>query len=247
LSCHLATPDWSLRSEAELDTVGAAIFQKSTKTQYSSALKVLFTAIGKSHYSTHLIRRSAAMWAGQCGADMLCIRNLGRWVSIKNLALALDTPQRTRVPALPVASFHLLPNANPLHLLDSGRRTRLRRLVAISLKTILCPKPPFLLRAFSPCVEMAYLTMCSSALRLKVSGLKICLPLPWCRNCLLSRKRRTSTFESCVGGSLVDDRSTGAVPASVVRVLVVLIQLVVVVVSRSVAIILYSFIYVRYH
>ena len=51
---------WSLRSEAELDTVGAAIFQKSTKTQYSSALKVLFTAIGKSHYSTHSIRRSAA-------------------------------------------------------------------------------------------------------------------------------------------------------------------------------------------
>ena len=52
--------------------------------QYRLDLKNLFTACGFD-YSSHSVRRSAAQWARRCGADLVNIRNVGRWVSFKSL------------------------------------------------------------------------------------------------------------------------------------------------------------------
>jgi hypothetical protein len=50
-------------------------------------LKRLFKAAGLPDCSSHSIRCSAAQWARRCGTDITVVRNVGRWVDLKNLFL----------------------------------------------------------------------------------------------------------------------------------------------------------------
>jgi hypothetical protein len=77
---HWVLTHWSMRDDLGND--GAAIFEKMSADTYQKNVVLLFNAAGFQGCSSHSVRRSAAQWAGRCGANVNTIKNIGRWLCL---------------------------------------------------------------------------------------------------------------------------------------------------------------------
>jgi hypothetical protein len=84
---HWLYTHWVLRKPADRDIEGAPIFTPMDSRTYQKALRQLFKGAGVEceACSSHSVRRSAAQWAGRCGANIVTIKNVGRWETLLNL------------------------------------------------------------------------------------------------------------------------------------------------------------------
>jgi hypothetical protein len=83
---HWLIAHWTLRDD-DLDNANAPMFTRLGSIQYQKALSDLFKEAGQhcEACSSHSVRRSAAQWAGRCGADVCTIKNIGRWICLTHL------------------------------------------------------------------------------------------------------------------------------------------------------------------
>ena len=70
---------WELEANAD-----GPICSKCTPDTYRRDLRKLFGIHGFD-YTSHSIRRSGAQWARRCGADLIHVRNVGRWCDLKTI------------------------------------------------------------------------------------------------------------------------------------------------------------------
>jgi hypothetical protein len=82
---HWLFKHWSLRKENGDILESGPILDHVSSAKNMTDLKKLFRAAGLGDCSSHSIRRSASQWARRCGADIVVIRNMGRWVGYANL------------------------------------------------------------------------------------------------------------------------------------------------------------------
>ena len=94
--------------------------------QYRTDLKNLFTACGFD-YSSHSVRRSAAQWARRCGADLVNIRNVGRWVSFRSLLFYIAEAEKQARTAMrnnnnidPVIYYWIFDTDTMIDTMDRG-------------------------------------------------------------------------------------------------------------------------------
>jgi len=71
---HWLMEHWRLRTGDARDPT-APILKEMSSTTWRKKLQVLF----------HSFRRSGAMWAKRCGADLFVIKNVGRWETVKHM------------------------------------------------------------------------------------------------------------------------------------------------------------------
>jgi hypothetical protein len=85
---HWLFTSWSLRQDEDRHAPGAALLPSIESNTYMVHLRILCDKAGQDCeiLSSHSVRRSAAQWAGRCGADLVTVRNIGRWMSLLNLA-----------------------------------------------------------------------------------------------------------------------------------------------------------------
>ena len=76
---HWLLLHWHLEGIARDDQTGP-IIAHCVQDQYRKDLKKLFNKCGFA-YTSHSVRRSAAQWGRRCGADLVILRNVGRWTS----------------------------------------------------------------------------------------------------------------------------------------------------------------------
>jgi hypothetical protein len=82
---HWLFKHWALRSQRSAPLTKGPIIESLSAHTFMTDLKSLFKGAGLPTCSSHSIRRSAAQWARRCGADIVVIRNVGRWVDLRNL------------------------------------------------------------------------------------------------------------------------------------------------------------------
>jgi CubicO group peptidase (beta-lactamase class C family) len=77
--------EWRSRSRADLKKPDATIFfPQKAKTWGEHLREYIFGPLGLK-CTSHSVRRSAAQWAGRCGADLSVVRNVGRWECLSEL------------------------------------------------------------------------------------------------------------------------------------------------------------------
>jgi hypothetical protein len=92
---------WS-RNNLRKDNGAQIIPKKCSEKNYQEHIKHLFGKIpraqGSSEFicSSHSVRRSAAQFASRCGVDIMKIRDIGRWVAFKNMAVYVAEGQKNR-------------------------------------------------------------------------------------------------------------------------------------------------------
>jgi hypothetical protein len=91
---HWLFKHWSLRKENGDKLESGPILDHVSSANNMTDLKKLFRAAGLGDCSSHSIRRSASQWARRCGADIVVIRNIGRWVSYSNLFLYIAEAEK---------------------------------------------------------------------------------------------------------------------------------------------------------
>ena len=85
---HWLLEHWSLRNDNDGSKDGTApILDKIGSETWREWLKQLFLSVGLHSYSSHSLRRSAAMWASRCGATLYVIKNVGRWETVEQMLL----------------------------------------------------------------------------------------------------------------------------------------------------------------
>jgi hypothetical protein len=88
---HWLLNSWDVMSES--NSVNDLILPRLSAVTYQKQLTVLFDKLGVD-CSSHSLRRSAAQWAGRCGASDNAVRDVGRWASWE--ACALYTAEGSR-------------------------------------------------------------------------------------------------------------------------------------------------------
>jgi hypothetical protein len=91
---HWLFKHWSIRKENGDPLESGPILDHVSSANNMLDLKELFLAAGLADCSSHSIRRSASQWARRCGADIVVIRNIGRWVAYSNLFLYIAEAEK---------------------------------------------------------------------------------------------------------------------------------------------------------
>jgi hypothetical protein len=71
----------AMRKQLKLPLRGK-LFPYAKSKPLQTKLKNVFKKAGMPKFSSHSVRRTAAQWAAQCGADLKTIMDVGRWVDI---------------------------------------------------------------------------------------------------------------------------------------------------------------------
>ena len=108
--------------------VSGPIVQARNEDQYRNDLKSLFNSVGFD-YTSHSVRRSAAQWARRCGADLVVIRNVGRWVSYTSLLYYIAEAEQAARAAMrknnnsgidPVIYYWIFDTDTMINTMDKG-------------------------------------------------------------------------------------------------------------------------------
>lgn len=82
----LSVDTWTGMTDHLFEAAGLRTKARSAEPANESTGAPARPAVAPSGCTNHSIRRSAAQWAGRCGARELDVRNAGRWKSMKVLA-----------------------------------------------------------------------------------------------------------------------------------------------------------------
>jgi hypothetical protein len=85
---HWLLEHWNMRTDLSgAKDEKAPILDELKSEAWRNTLKNLFGLCGLTCFSSHSLRRSAAMWASRCGATLYVIKNVGRWETVEQMLL----------------------------------------------------------------------------------------------------------------------------------------------------------------